>query len=132
MEKLEMEETFPANAESVYDAWLDSKTHSEFTGGKAVIKPKAGTRYSAWNEYITGEIKELEKGKRILQTWRADEFPQGAEDSMLEVKFEDTGKGCRLLLKHWNIPEGLKQQYKEGWEEYYFKPMKAYFGKNKG
>jgi activator of HSP90 ATPase len=128
-EKLELETVLPVSAEDAYDAWLNSKEHSSFTGSKAVIKPKEGSEFRVWDNYITGQIKELEKGRRILQTWRTDEFPENAEDSVLEVMFDNTKKGCRLLLNHWNIPEGQGERYKEGWEEYYFKPMKEYFAR---
>jgi activator of HSP90 ATPase len=126
-EKLEMAEVFPVNAQTLYDAWLSSKEHSAFTGSKAEIRPQASTPFSAWDGYITGQTRELEPGRRILQTWRADEFRDKDEDSWLEVIFEDTPKGGRLNLRHWNIPEGLGEQYEEGWREYYFKPMQAYF-----
>jgi hypothetical protein len=34
--------------------------------------------------------------------------------------------GTRLTLKHTNLPDhGM--QYKDGWVEHYFEPMKAYF-----
>jgi hypothetical protein len=48
---------------------------------------------------------------------------------MLELIFTDNGNGCRLILKHWYIPEGQGDVYKEGWREHYFEPMWAYFGK---
>jgi activator of HSP90 ATPase len=128
-EKLEMDEVFPVDARTLYNAWLTSEQHSAFTGSKAVIEPKAGTAYSAWDGYITGVTKELDTGKCIRQTWRADEFKDSDQDSWLEVTLEDTAKGCHMHLRHWNIPEGLSEQYEEGWREYYFKPMREYFGR---
>jgi activator of HSP90 ATPase len=128
-EKLRLTAEFPVAPETVYHAWLNSKAHSEFTGSKAIITPKVKSKYSAWDGYITGEITELEEGKRILHSWRSDEFPEDSEDSIVEVTFENTAAGCRMAINHWNIPEGQKEQYREGWEEYYFKPMREFFNR---
>jgi activator of HSP90 ATPase len=128
-EKLELETLLPASADEVYHAWLDSKSHSSFTGAEAHIQPQEGAEFSAWDEYITGRIIALERDKRILQSWRTTEFPDSAEDSILEVMFDNTQEGCRLLINHWKIPKGQGDRYRDGWEEYYFKPMKEYFSK---
>jgi activator of HSP90 ATPase len=129
MEKFTLTTTFPVNAKRIYDAWLSSKEHSEFTFSAATIKKKAGSKFSAWDNYITGIIIELDEGKRILHSWRTDEFPENAEDSLLEITLEDTAKDCKLTLKHWNLPEGQGEQYKKGWKDFYFAPMKEYFKK---
>jgi activator of HSP90 ATPase len=128
-EKCNLSVVFPVSAKRLYDAWLSSREHSGFTGGKAVIQKKAGSRFSAWDQYIEGKILELEEGKRILQSWRTNDFPEDAEDSLLEISLEDTAKGCKLTLKHWNIPQGQGEEYKQGWKDYYFAPMKEYFKK---
>lgn len=126
-DQFEVSATFPVDPQTLYDAWLDSEAHGEFTGAEARIDPKAGGTFMAWDEYISGKTLELENGKRILQSWRTTEFPDDAEDSMLELKFEKDGKGTKLTLKHWNIPQGQGEQYEEGWQEHYFEPMLDYF-----
>ncbi|MEJ2242634.1 MAG: hypothetical protein P8Y18_10925 [Candidatus Bathyarchaeota archaeon] len=37
----------------VYDAFMNSKKHSEFTGSKATGTPKEGAEFSAWDGYIS-------------------------------------------------------------------------------
>ena len=128
MENLNLKVELPASPERVYKAWLNSKEHEAFTGGgKASVKAQIGSTHSAWDGYIYGKTLELEPGKRILQSWRTTEFPDKAEDSMIEIKLESKGKGSVLHLKHWNIPDGQGKMYKEGWRDYYFEPMKEYF-----
>ncbi len=49
-------------------------------------------------------------------------------DSELEIKLEPEGSGTRLTLKHMKLPDhGM--QYKQGWIDHYFAPMKAHFQK---
>lgn len=130
-EKIQLKENFPISAIELYNAWLDSKKHSAFTGGgPASIKDETGSKFSAWDGYIEGEILALEEGKRILHSWRTTEFPENAESSLLEIILEDSKTGCTLTLNHWNIPEGQSKEYKQGWIDFYFKPMKEYFKNN--
>jgi len=130
-EKIQLTEEFQIPAIELYDAWLNSKKHEAFTGGGAAsFKNSTNSKFSAWDGYIEGEILELEKGKRILHSWRTTEFPESAENSLLELVLEDNKPGCKLTINHWNIPEGQGNEYKQGWIDFYFKPMKKYFNKN--
>ena len=38
----------------------------------------------------------------------------------------------KLTIIHTSIPDGQGEGYRQGWLDYYFKPMKEYFGKKKG
>jgi len=129
MDSFELTQDFPASASLVYYAWLDSESHSAFTGGGAAIERLLGSRFTAWDGYITGSILELSEGKRILMRWRTTEFSEDSEDSRLEITFENIEGACRLNLKHSNIPDGQGEQYKSGWDKHYFQPMLKYFSK---
>lgn len=126
-ENLDLSVELPATPQQVYEAWLDSAAHGQFTGSPAQIDPRVGGKYTAWDGYITGETTTLEPYRRILQTWRSSEFPEGAEDSLLEVLLAEIPGGTKLTLRHTNIPDGQSGMYEEGWRDYYFKPMLAYF-----
>lgn len=128
-EKLQISGVFPVSAKRLYDAWLNSREHSKFTGSKANIRPVIGSRFSAWNKYITGSNLKLQPYGRIVQLWRTTDFPPGALDSRLEILFEKVNRGTRLILIHTQIPEGQAKNYKKGWKEHYFTPMKEYFKK---
>ena len=127
MEAFELSCDFPVSSSLLFYSWLDSDTHSAFTGGMAAIESLIGSRFTAWDGYITGTIMELKQGKKILQKWRTTEFPEDANDSLVEIGLEDIQGGCRMTLKHWNIPEGQGDQYKSGWDDHYFQPMTSYF-----
>ncbi len=129
--QLKVSTTLPISPERLYKAWLNSKEHSAFTGSAAKATSKKGGAFTAWDNYISGKNLELEPFKRIVQSWRSTDFPDSAEDSKLELVFEKAGKGTKLTLIHSNIPEGQADSYKQGWKDFYFKPMKKYFSNEK-
>lgn len=128
-ESFEVSAVLPASAERLYKAWLSSRETSAFTGGKAVISPRKGGRFSVWDGYIEGRNLELEPHRRIVQSWRTTDFPEGSEDSKIEVTFKKAKGGTSVTIRHTNIPEDQGESYRRGWKDYYFEPMKRYFGK---
>jgi len=118
----------PAPPEAVYKAWLDSRKHAAMTGGAATVNAKIGATFQAWDGYITGKNLELEPAARILQDWRTTEFTEAEPDSRLEILFKPKKDGTTVTIRHSRLPaHGM--QYREGWIDAYFNPMKAYFGK---
>lgn len=58
----------------VYQAFMDAKKHSAFTGSKATCDAKVGGKFTASDGYISGKNLELEEGKRIVQEWVTTEW----------------------------------------------------------
>lgn len=128
MESLKMSVTLPVKADKLYKAWLTSKEHAAFTGGAAKISSKVGGKFTAWDGYISGKNTELKANKKIVQTWRTSEFPEDAPDSILEIDFEEKNGKTKLNLYHYNLQKGDAKKYRDGWRDYYFEPLKQYFG----
>lgn len=127
----EVSEIIPASPETVYNAWLDSEEHARMTGDSARVSAVIGEPFEAWGGYIQGKNLELEPGIRILQSWRTSEFEDSEPDSLLEVVLTPEGSGTRVTIRHSNLPpHGM--QYKQGWIDSYFTPMKEYFLKMVG
>ncbi|SPE23966.1 conserved hypothetical protein [Candidatus Sulfotelmatomonas gaucii] len=129
--KFTVSTTIPAAPKAVYDAWLSSKGHAAMTGSAAKVTAREGGKFSAWDGYITGRNLKLVPARRIVQAWRTTEFASGDEDSQIDVLLENAPGGTKLTLRHTNIPKG-QSDYKSGWKECYFEPMKAYFAKRPG
>lgn len=117
---------FPVSAKTLYEAWLDSETHSAMTGGEAHCSSEEGMTFSAWDGYIQGTNVTLEKPKLIIQKWRTVEFGEGDPDSNLKIEFKDIGSGSELKITHSEIPEG-QPDYHQGWIDNYLDPMEQYF-----
>ena len=73
----------------------------------------------------------LKPGKQIVQAWRTSDFGTNDPDSTLEIRLEKAKTGTKLTLIHSGAPSGTEATYKDGWREYYFAPMKEYFGRQK-
>ena len=121
----------PASPKEVYDAYVDPKKHSEFTGSEATGKPVVGGKFTTWDGYAYGKFLELEDGKRVVQEWTDTDFPEGAEPSKLELCFNAVPKGTELVMVQSNVPKELGDETADGWMEWYWNPLKEYFDKPK-
>ncbi len=119
----------PASPEEVYEAFVDPKKHSEFTGSKATGKTKADGKFTAWDGYIFGKFIEFEPAKRLIQEWQTTDWPEGYPPSKFELTFKKIPQGTEITMIHSNIPVVQKEELAEGWEEFYWQPLKKYFQK---
>ena len=133
MENFKLTAIIPGTPKKIYNAWLNAKEHTAFTGGgKATASAKVKGKFTAWDGYISGTNIDLKEGKKIVQTWRTTEFPDDALDSILEISLAPkVGGKTTLTLTQTNIPKGQGKNYKQGWKDFYFTPMKKYFSEKK-
>jgi activator of HSP90 ATPase len=128
-EELRLSATLPASAKEIYKAWLDGNKHSAMTGSEAKVDARINGTFTAWEGYIEGTTIELEPNQRIVQKWRTTDFPSDSPDSTIEILLEEHEKGTRITLVHTDIPTGQADDYRKGWDDFYFIPMKSYFEK---
>lgn len=124
---LNIEPVFNAPAQQLYDVLLKPEMVSAWSRSKAEISPVAPSQYSLFGGNITGEIKKLEPGKSISQTWRLKDWKpshyanmnidlvQGASETVMKVSW--TG-----------IPVGQEEVVRSNFEEYYVRSIKVTFG----
>ena len=127
--KFTLSEVIPATPAQIYKAWLSTDGHTKMTGSPAEVEVRVKGKFTAWDGYISGETLELKPYTRIVQAWRTTEFPEGGSDSRVEILLESVKSGTKVTIIHSNIPEGQADDYKHGWQDFYFKPMKDYFSK---
>jgi uncharacterized protein YndB with AHSA1/START domain len=126
-ESFSVSEIVPADPERIYAAWLSSVEHTAFTGDDALIEPFVGGKHSSFGGYAVGSTVELQPGARIVQTWRAEDFPPGTPDSRVEVTLEATVGGTMVTIFHTEIPSGQGDNYRDGWLKFYLEALKKYF-----
>ncbi len=119
----------PAKASEIYDAWLNSEGHTAMTGSAAQVDGTVGGKFTAWDGYISGTTLDLTPNQRIVQAWRTSEFPYDAPDSRIEILLEEVDEGTKLTFIHSDMPKGQAESYRQGWDDFYYKPMKEFFGK---
>ena len=127
MDSFTVSTVLPATPEQIFKTWLSSEGHSQMTGSQAEVEGGSGGAFKAWDGYIWGRTLETEPNRRILQAWRTSEFPEDRLDSHVEILLEEVADGTKITLNHTEIPDGQGDGYKQGWEDFYFTPMRFYF-----
>jgi activator of HSP90 ATPase len=115
-----------ASAEDIFTALTNPLTIEIWTGASAVMEPVAGTEFSLWDGDITGLNLEFEPGKKIVQEWffEEDEELDSDQKSIVTIKLHNDGNSTDVELLHINIPDEAFDNIVEGWDKYYFKPLK--------
>lgn len=119
-----------ATTQELYDTFMDSEKHSSLISDDATIDPSDDGEFSLWGGSITGTNVELEPPLKIVQKWRYDYEDWPIEYfSEVTFEFEDLGGGrTKLTLTHQGIPESYVKDITEGWNDYYFEPLKELYG----
>jgi activator of HSP90 ATPase len=123
---LREEEGFAVPPHRVYQALLDEKQFSAFTGAPAKIDPSEGGAMSLFGGAIMARNVELVPDRRIVQAWRDPAWPPGVY-SMLKFELTAKGTGTHLVLDQTGFPAGQFSDLDSGWHEHYLAPMKKYF-----
>ncbi len=118
--------SFDAPPHAVFEALMDSKKHAAFTGQAASISRKVGGKMTAGDGYIEGKNLRIEKDKVIVQTWRTTDFKEGDPDSQVMFHFSKKGEGTRLMFVHSKVPDRLAEEFRQGWIDFYWVPLKTY------
>lgn len=116
---------FDALPHEIFNALIESKRHTEFTGSRAHIDPTVGGLFSVWDGYATGKTIEIKPDHKIVQEWRATDWPEG-HVSTVTFDMRKTDAGTELHFTQVGVPEDLLADTEKGWNEYYWEPLKEY------
>ena len=116
---------FNASPQQLYEALLDAKQFTEFSGIRAEINREVGGAFSLFKGHIIGRNLELVPNQRIVQAWRVVTWPEGAY-SIVRFALKPQGSGTHLVFDHIGFPEGLHDHLADGWEENYWTLLKKY------
>ena len=125
---IHQEEDFKASPRRVYEALLDTKQFTTFSGGRpAEIDPKVGGTFSLFAGHIVGRNLELVPDRRIVQAWRVVPWPEGIFSI---ARFELAGResGTRVIFDHTGFPPELAEHLESGWNENYWTALRKYLG----
>ena len=124
---IEQEVLFKATPEEVYEALMDSEKHAKFTESNVLISPKPGGAITAYNGYITGSNIELKPGRKIIQSWRENNWPTGRY-STVAFTLKKTTHGTTLKFVQTGVPAAFYRDTSIVWKERYWEKMKRTFG----
>ena len=121
-----MAASLPAAPDTLFDMYLDAGEHAAFTGLPVTLEPHAGGVFRAFDGMLSGKILHIEPKTLIVQTWRSENWPLTAMDSVLTLSFRPAQDGARIELVHANVPEDDFAGVSQGWEKYYWTPWHDY------
>jgi len=108
---------FNAPPETIYDLLADSDE-------------KVGGAFSTDAGRVTGLNVDLVPGRRRVQAWRRNDFPEGIY-SMAAITLEPTSRGgTELVLTHRGVPKHLLDDTEQEWREKYWTKLKEYLARH--
>lgn len=121
----EIHQTYHINApiEKVWQALVDPKLIEKWSSDEAKMSDRDGDTFELWEGWLTGKNKKVEPFKKLVQDWRASDWPK---EHYSEVSFELTkeGDGTKLDLKHSHVPDERFNEIDQGWHDYYLGQIK--------
>jgi len=115
--------TFKGTPHDVYELLMDEKKHGEFSQSKTIISRKVGGRISSGDGYIEGTNLEIVPDKKIVQSWRDTDWPEG-HYSKATWEFVPVASGTRMIFTQSGVPDDQYEATAQGWRDYYWEPMK--------
>ncbi|CAH0056408.1 unnamed protein product [Clonostachys solani] len=124
-------EEFRTTAEEAYQTFVDPARIAAFTRSppKLFEGAREGGKFELFGGNVSGEYLELEKNKKIVQSWRLSQWPAG-HYSTLKIEFDQNDVDHVTIMRvTWDgVPVGQEEVTKRNWVEYYVKSIKQTFG----
>ncbi len=121
----------PAEPAEIFHLLTDPTAHGAFTGTVCEGAPVEGGSYTAGSGYMSGRYETLEEGRLIVCTWQTTEWPKGYGPSRLEFVLEPVEGGCELTMTHAELPASQADDYRKGWIDFYWTPMREYLARER-
>lgn len=125
------QEEFRTTAEQLYLTFTDPQRLAAFTRAppKKFEGAKKGAKWELFDGNVSGEYLELEEPKKIVQTWRLNQWPVGHYSKQV-IEFDQNDiDGVTVMRVTWSgVPIGQEDVTKRNWGEYYVRSIKTTFG----
>lgn len=116
-----------ADIPSVYEALMDEKVRTAFTGMAASIDRQVGGRFATWDGAATGITLYLKPNERIVQAWTHRDFAPGVYTTVVvDLEKPESGSGTRINFNHLGVPEEHAGWLTESWKKMIWIPLKEY------
>lgn len=124
-------EEFRTTAAELYTTFTDPARLAAFTRSppKRFDGAKPGGEFELFGGNVSGKYLELEEPRRIVQSWRLDQWPKG-HYSRLQIDFDQNDVDHTTVMRvSWSgVPVGQEEVTKRNWGEYYVRSIKKTFG----
>jgi activator of HSP90 ATPase len=118
-----------ATPHEIYETIMDSKKHSRLSGSRTTVGRRVGGPFRVGRD-LEGKNLALVKDKKIVQSWRSNDWPKG-HYSRATFSLARTTGGTRITFRQSGVPDKHYRSITSGWREYYWEPLKETFGRNR-
>lgn len=115
-----------ATPHQVFEVLMDQQQHAALTKGEAQISRRVGGSFSTFDGWASGKQLELVPDTKIVQTWRAEDWPIGVISTCVYVLSAVRG-GTKVNFQQTGIPKTFLKSVSQGWHDYYWEPLQALF-----
>lgn len=114
-----------ATPHDIYETLMDGKRHGALSGQPTRVSPRVG---GAWNvgHDLEGKNLALTKDKRIVQSWRANNWSKGVYSKATFALAKVSG-GTRITFTQTGVPSEFYGEIASGWRTYYWTPLRQQF-----
>ncbi|KOS23022.1 Uncharacterized protein ESCO_003808 [Escovopsis weberi] len=122
---------FRTTADEMFETFVSKDRLAAFTRGVPRLFEGAhkGGKFQLFDGNVSGEYLELDRPKRIVQSWRLNQWPAG-HHSTLQIDFDQNDVDHVTVMRvTWKgVPIGQEDVTKRNWREYYVRSIKQTFG----
>ncbi len=116
-----------ATPNDLYEMLMDSKKHSALSQQPTTVSRRVGGTFKVGHD-LEGKHLALVKDKKIVQTWRANNWPKGTY-SKATFGFAKAAGGTKITFTQTGVPDEFYGEISKGWRDYYWGPLRKQFAK---
>lgn len=114
-----------ASPADIYGTLMDPKRHGALSGQPAKVSRRVGGKWSVGHD-LEGRHLRLVKDRRIVQSWRANNWSKGVYSKATFALAKAAG-GTRITFTQTGVPSQFYRETSTGWRTYYWKPLRKQF-----
>jgi len=111
-----------ATPHDVYETLMDGEQHGALSGQPTTVSRRVGGAFKVGHD-LEGKQLALTADKRIVQTWRANNWPKGVYSKATFALAKAPG-GTRITFTQTGVPSEFLKEITSGWKVYYWRPLR--------
>jgi activator of HSP90 ATPase len=114
-----------ATPADIYGTLMNSEKHGALSGQPANVSTRVGGKWNVGHD-LEGKHLKLTKDKRIVQSWRANNWPKGTYSKATFALSKSAG-GTKITFTQTGVPSEFYRETNSGWKSYYWAPLRKQF-----
>lgn len=116
-----------ATPHDIYETIMDSRKHTKLSQQPTTVSRRVGGAFKVGHD-LEGEHLALTKDRKIVQTWRANNWPKGTYSKATFALARAAG-GTKVTFTQTGVPDEFYGEISEGWRRYYWDPLRKQYAR---